>query len=154
MISHLISKLYSILTKIIVWESRKKVNLGSDCGQWSVRLICNSLECWKNKKFTSVISSFHTRNPTSKYLFSSHRGMNQEIDIQHFIFCKKNVQFFRKDFIIWTLFLNLYWFDCAILFIISTHSASTSVYKNIMNELHTYLAGASLEGERGEQWLP
>ena len=107
---------------------------------WPVaRPICNSLECWKNKKFTSDISSFHTRNPTSKYLFSSHRGMNQEIDIQHFIFCKKNVQFFRKDFIIWTLFLNLYWFDCAILFIISTHSASTSVYKNIMNELHTYL---------------
>ena len=107
---------------------------------WPVAcLICNSLECWKNKKFSSDISSFHTRNPTSKYLFSSHRGMNQEIDIQHFIFGKKNVPFFRKDFIIWTFFSNLYRFDCAILFIISTHSASTSVYKTIMNELHTYL---------------
>ena len=107
---------------------------------WPVAcLICNSLECWKNKKFSSDISSFHTRNPTSKYLFSSHRGMNQEIDIQHFIFGKKNVPFFRKDFIIWTFFLNLYRFDCAILFIISTHSASTSVYKTIMNELQTYL---------------
>ena len=68
---------------------------------WPVAcLICNSLECWKNKKFSSDISSFHTRNPTSKYLFSSHRGMNQEIDIQHSIFCKKNVPYFRKDFII------------------------------------------------------